>query len=270
VSNTEHLNNLSWVELAIAALLILVNGAISVALRLGLEKKLAIAALRTVVQLLAIGYVLQWVFALNRWYVVLAILVVMTLLAGNATTERGSARYAGMGIDGLLSVWVSSWLVTAVGLFTVLRIHPWYEPRYAIPILGMVLGNTLSGVSVGMERITNELQDKRDQIEMLLALGATRWEAFRGAAVTAVRAGMMPAINAMSVVGIVSLPGMMTGQVLAGQDPQQAIRYQIVIMFLITAASGLGTVAIVLLAFRRLFSAEHRFLYWRLSERPGG
>jgi len=85
---------------------------------------------------------------------------------------------------------------------------------------------------------------------------------------------MMPVINAMSVVGIVSLPGMMTGQVLAGQAPDQAIRYQIVIMFLISSASALGTVSVVLLVFKRLFSAEHRFLYWRLIEtgerRKGG
>jgi putative ABC transport system permease protein len=97
-------------------------------------------------------------------------------------------------------------------------------------------------------------------------MGATRWEAFRPAAQSAVRAGMTPVINAMSVVGIVSLPGMMTGQVLAGQAPEAAIRYQIVIMFLISAASGLGTVSVVLLVYKRLFSAEHRFLYWRLTE----
>ena len=254
-------------ELGIAALLILINGAISLALRLDLEKKLALAALRTIVQLLLIGYVLQWVFALNVWYVVLAILALMTLIAGRASSQRSALRYGGIGIDGVLSVWGSAWLITAVALFTILRIHPWYQPQYAIPIMGMILGNTLTGVSLGLERITEELQSRRDQIETLLALGATRWEAFRLPAQQAVRAGMMPMINAMSVVGIVSLPGMMTGQVLAGQGPAQAIRYQIVIMFLIAAASGLGTVAIVLLAYRRLFSAEHRFLYWRLVER---
>ncbi len=265
--NQGYLADLSYRELGIAALLILINGAISLALHLGLEKKLAIAALRTIVQLLAVGYVLQWVFAVNRWYVVLAILALMTLIAGRASSQRSALRYSGIGVDGVLSVWGSSWLITAVGLFAILRIHPWYEPQYVIPILGMILGNTLTGVALGMERITGELQSRRDQIETLLALGATRWEAFRPAAQQAVRAGMMPMINAMSVVGIVSLPGMMTGQVLAGQGPAQAIRYQIVIMFLISAASGLGTVAIVLLVYRRLFDAEHRFLYWRLVER---
>jgi len=264
-----YLHELSWLDLAIATSLILINGAISLALQLRLEKKLAIAALRTIVQLLAIGTILGWVFAVNRWYVVLAILAIMTLIAGRAAGQRGSWNYKGMGIDSILSVWGSSWLVTAIGLFVVLRIDPWYKPQYAVPILGMILGNTLTGVALGLERITGELQARREQIETLLALGATRWEAFRPPAQAAVRAGMMPVINAMSVVGIVSLPGMMTGQVLAGQAPDAAIRYQIVIMFLITAASGLGTVSVVLMVFKRLFSADHHFLYWRLLDARG-
>ncbi len=258
---------ISWPSLLLAASLVLINGAVSLALRLGLEKKLAIAALRTVVQLLLIGMILEWVFAIDRWYVVLAILALMTLIAGRAAAGRGSIRYRGMGLDAIVSVSASSWLVTALGLFAVIRIDPWYRPQYAIPILGMILGNTLTGVSLGLERITEELSARRAQVETLLSLGATRWEAFRLPAQQAVRAGMMPVINAMTVVGLVSLPGMMTGQVLAGQAPGQAIRYQIVIMFLIAAASGLGTVAAVLLVYRRVFSRAHCFLFWRLEER---
>jgi putative ABC transport system permease protein len=261
---------LSWPSLAIAASLIVVNGLISLALRLDLEKKLAVAAVRTIVQLYLIGLVLEGVFAAERWYVVLLILSLMTIIAGHAASGRNGIRYAGMGRDALLSVWGSSWLITAVGLFAVIGIRPWYEPQYAIPILGMILGNTLTGVSLGLERITEELRSGRDRIDTLLALGASRWEAFRLPARRAVRAGMMPVINAMTVVGIVSLPGMMTGQILAGQAPGQAIRYQIAIMFLIAAASGLGTISAVLLAYRQLFSHEHAFLYARLENAGSG
>ncbi|NKJ47595.1 ABC transporter permease, partial [Burkholderia sp. SG-MS1] len=144
------LQNLSLWDVAIAALLIVVNGAVSVALKLDLERKLAWAALRTVVQLLAIGYVLGWVFSYDRWYVVLPLMIVMTLIAGFAGAGRGSRTYAGQRADSVLSIWVSSWLVAAVGLFVVIRIRPWYEPQYAIPILGMILGNTLTGVSLGI------------------------------------------------------------------------------------------------------------------------
>ncbi|SMG23927.1 ABC transporter permease [Paraburkholderia susongensis] len=261
------LQNLSLWDVAIAALLIVVNGAVSVALKLDLERKLAWAAVRTVVQLLAIGYVLGWVFQYGRWYVVLPLMIVMTLIAGFAGAQRGSHGYAGQRADSVLSIWVSSWLVAAVGLFVVIRIHPWYEPQYAIPILGMILGNTLTGVSLGIERMTEELTARRDRVEMALALGATRWEAAQAPARQAVRAGMMPTLNQMAVVGVVSLPGMMTGQVLAGQSPLQAVRYQIVIMFLIAASSALGTVGAVLLTYQRLFSAEQQFLPSRLVER---
>jgi len=259
--------NLTALDLAIAASLILINGALSLMLRLGLERQLIWAAVRSVVQLLAIGYVLGWVFEFAYWYVVLPIMCLMTLVAGTSAAGRGRRTYAGQRLDSVVSVWISSWLVTAIGLFAVIRIHPWYEPQYAIPILGMILGNTLTGVSLGMERMTQELTTGRGTIEMILALGGTRWEAAQQAARHAVRAGMMPTLNQMTVVGIVSLPGMMTGQVLAGENPEDAVRYQIVIMFLIAAASALGTVGAVLLTYRRLFSADHRFLPHKLITR---
>jgi putative ABC transport system permease protein len=263
------LQDLSLFDVAIATLLIVINGAVSMALSLGLGRQLALAAVRTVVQLLAIGYVLGWVFAYARWYAVLPVMAVMTIIAGLAGASRGARTYVGQRADSIVSIWVSAWLVAAVGLFAVIRIHPWYEPQYAIPILGMILGNTLTGVSLAIERMTEELTARRDRVDMALALGATRWEAAQGPARQAVRAGMIPTLNQMAVVGVVSLPGMMTGQVLAGQSPLQAVRYQIVIMFLIAASSALGTVGAVLLTYRRLFSADHRFLASRLLERRG-
>ena len=228
---------------------------------------MAWAAVRTIVQLLAVGYVLDWVFHSARWYVVVPLMAIMTIVAGVAASGRGRRGYAGQRADSILSIWASSWLVAAVGLLLVIRIHPWYEPQYAIPILGMILGNTLTGVSLGMERMTEELTAGRGTVEMSLTLGATRWEAAQTPARQAVRAGMIPTLNQMAVVGLVSLPGMMTGQVLAGQSPLQAVRYQIVIMFLIAASSALGTVGAVLLTYRRLFSPQHRFRAAQLVER---
>lgn len=261
--------SLSLFDIGIAVSLIIVNGALSVALKLHLERQLGWAALRTIVQLLAVGYVLGWVFHFSRWYVVLPLMAIMTIVAGLAASSRGRRGYAGQRLDSVISIWLSSWLVAAVGLLLVIRAHPWYEPQYAIPILGMILGNTLTGVSLGMERMTEELTAGRSTVEMSLALGATRWEAAQRPARQAVRAGMIPTLNQMAVVGLVSLPGMMTGQVLAGQSPMQAVRYQIVIMFLLAASSALGTVGAVLLTYRRLFSAQHRFNAAKLLERAG-
>jgi putative ABC transport system permease protein len=264
--NADYLN-LSNTQLALAAALILINGILSLLLKLGLTRRLLWASVRTVVQLLLVGHILSWVFRFDRWYIVIGLMMLMTVIAGLAASRRGGRTYRGMRVDGMVSIWLSSWLVTMIALFVIIRIRPWYEPQYAIPILGMILGNTLTGVSLGLERMTEELLARREQVDLLLSLGATRWEAARQPSIQAVRAGMIPTLNAMSVVGVVSLPGMMTGQVLAGQSPLQAVRYQIVIMFLIAAASALGTTLAVLATYWRLFSPEHRFRAERLVAR---
>jgi putative ABC transport system permease protein len=131
----------------------------------------------------------------------------------------------------------------------------------------MLLHNTLTGVSLGLDRFTTDLAARRDHVETLLALGATRWEAARRPIQQAVRTGMVPTINTMMVIGLVSLPGMMTGQLLSGVDPLDAVKYQIVIMFLIAAGTSLGTVGVVLLGYRRLFNQDHQFLPGRIVGR---
>jgi putative ABC transport system permease protein len=262
--------NLSVWQVAIAASLIVVCGVISLALQLGLERRLAVAAVRTVVQLMLIGLVLKWIFDTDHWYIVVILMMVMTLIAGVSAVGRTGRRYRGILLDSIISMWASSWLISAVALFAVVQVQhrasSWYQPQYTIPLLGMILGNTLNGISLGLDRLGEELASRRDQVETLLALGATRWEAARGPIQQAVCTGMIPIINTMMVVGLVSLPGMMTGQLLAGADPVQAVRYQIVIMFLIAAGTSLGTVSVVLLGYRRLFTAEHQFLPDRLKK----
>jgi putative ABC transport system permease protein len=251
---------LSYWQVAAAALLIVINGLISLSLRLGLERQLAVASVRMTAQLLLIGLVLHWVFAFDAIYAVLSLMVLMTLVAGGSAVERTRNRYSGIWLNSIVSVWASSWLVTAFALFGIMRVAPWYRPQYAIPLLGMILGNTLSGISLGLDRFSGDLQVRRDEIETFLALGATRWEAANSAVREAVRTGMIPTLNAMMVTGIVSLPGMMTGQLLSGVDPIEAVKYQLVIMFLIAAGTALGTVAVVLLSFRCLFSERHQLI----------
>ena len=254
---------LQWWQVALAAALILINGAISILLRLRLERQLLMAAARTVLQLLAIGYVLKYVFLWNQWYLVLLMTALMTVIAGVAAVQRPQRRYAGMLWDSIVSIWLSSWLIAGVALSGIVRVNP-LTPQYAIPILGMLLGNTLNGISLGLDRLGEDLDGKRDLVDMLLALGATRWEAARTPVRQAVRTGMIPVVNAMMIVGIVSLPGMMTGQILSGVSPVQASLYQIFIMFLIAASASLGTVGAVLLGYLRLFSPDHQFLHRRL------
>lgn len=258
---------LSYLHVSLAALLMLINGVISFYLRLGMERTLAWASVRTVLQLTLIGLVLEWVFRVDRWYIVVILLSVMTLVAGYTAGQRNKRTFPGIWFNTLVSVWAASWFVTAYALLFVVRSpQAWYQPQNSIPLLGMILGNSLNGTSLGLNSFTDALVAHRDRVEMVLALGGTRWEAARQPIQQAVRTGMIPIINTMMVVGIVSLPGMMTGQLLSGTSPIQAVKYQIVIMFLIAAATALCTVGVVVLSFYRLFSPDHQFHFRRIRE----
>jgi putative ABC transport system permease protein len=261
---------LSALQVTVAALLIIVNAAISLVLRLGLERSLLIASIRTILQLLLIGFVLDWVFHVERSFVVAAMLTVMTSVAGYTAFTRSGYAYAGMLIDTMVAVWASSWLILGFAMFAVLQgARSWHDPQYAIPLLGMILGNTLNGITLGLAGILDGLRSGREQIETLLSLGASRWEAAREPIQKALITATTPVINSMMVVGIVSLPGMMTGQLLAGVAPIQAVKYQIVIMFLIASATALGSIGVVLLSYRRLFSRHHQFRYDAIHGRKG-
>ena len=161
--------------------------------------------------------------------------------------RRNERRYPGIWLNHDHLGLGQPWLVTAFALFAVVQgTEKWYQPQYAIPLMGMVLGNTLNGISLGAEHIHRILGHPSRSG----GIAAWPWERRAGKRPAApiqhaVRTGMIPIINCMMVVGIVSLPGMMTGQLLSGTAPFEAVKYQIVIMFLIASATALGTVAIV-------------------------
>lgn len=135
---------------------------------------------------------------------------------------------------------------------------PWYDPRYSIPLIGMILGNTMTGIALGIDRISHAVFDHKAVIEQRLLLGETPREVISFYRREAIRSAMIPTINAMAVTGIVSLPGMMTGQILAGNDPAMATKYQILIMFLIAAGAGFGTLISTAWVAKRLFDSHMR------------
>jgi putative ABC transport system permease protein len=143
--------------------------------------------------------------------------------------------------------------------------EPWYRPRYAIPLLGLMLGNTMTAVALGLNHLLAEAAARREQIEQRLGLGEAYHEAVADIRREAVHTGIIPVVNAMAAAGIVSLPGIMTGQILAGAPPVEAVKYQILIMLLIGASAGLGLFAAVWLACRRLFDERHRLRLDRVT-----
>jgi putative ABC transport system permease protein len=258
-------HSLSYYDVAIASLLIVVNLALSLGFRLGLARSLMVASIRMVVQLLLVGYALEWIFSLEQPAPVLAMALLMATVAGVTAVQHTGYRFAGVYWDSLVAILSASFLVTGYSVVGVLRLTPWYEAQYVIPLFGMVLGNAMTGVSLALDRFLQGLKTHRSQIETLLALGATAGEAVHSEIKEALRIGMVPTINSMLVTGIVSLPGMMTGQVLAGASPVDAVRYQIVIIFMLAAATALAVFIVLLLAFRRLFDGQCRLRLDRVT-----
>ena len=214
-----------------------------------------------VVQLLLVGTVLEWLFRQDNPSTVLLLALGMASIAGHAAVPRTRRRFAGIYMNSLISVMASSALVTGLAMAGIIRPHPWYEPRYLIPLLGMVLGNTLNGISLGLDRLMEALDRGRDEVEARICLGADRWSACRDMVSDSIRVGMIPTINSMMVMGLVSLPGMMTGQILEGSSPASAVRYQIMILFVIAAGTALGVCSVVLLGFLSLTTRSINFVW---------
>ncbi|HPT48743.1 MAG TPA: iron export ABC transporter permease subunit FetB [Accumulibacter sp.] len=253
-------------DLAVAALLILALAGLSLRMRLGVEKQLLVSAARSTIQLLLIGLVLKVLFANASLPWVALMAATMLAVAGREVMVRQKRRLRGawgFGV-GTLSMFVSSFVVTLLALLLVIDATPWYAPQYAIPLLGMVLGNTMNGIALGMDRLAQEVTTRRAAIETRLALGQDWRQAIADSRRDAIRVGLIPIINAMSAAGIVSLPGMMTGQILAGTPPVEAVNYQILVMFLIAGGTGFGTAVAVGLAARRLFDDRQRLRLDRL------
>jgi putative ABC transport system permease protein len=251
-------------QLFLAACLVAINLLLSLGLRLRLERQLLIASCRMVAQLLFVGWILRWVFALEEPAWILAMGLLMAGIASLSAVNRTRRRFPRIYLNSFISVMGAAFVVTSVAMTGIIRVEPWFEPQYFIPLLGMVLGNTLNGISLALDRFMEDMVQRQGQIESLLALGASKWEAARESLQEAARSGMIPTINAMMVMGLVSLPGMMTGQILAGADPMDAVSYQIVIVFMIAAAAALGVIGTTLCGFFSLFNARHQLRLNRL------
>ncbi|MBI9085239.1 MAG: iron export ABC transporter permease subunit FetB [Desulfobacterales bacterium] len=257
---------LSAIDLSLAAALVLALAVLSARMRLGITGQLLVAAVRTTVQLLLIGLVLKVLFSTVHLGLMAGIALIMILVAGREVMGRQQRRFRGwwgFGV-GTLSMTVSSVTITVLALTVIIGVDPWYAPRYAIPLLGMMLGNTMTGIAIGLDRLTQNSFQQQDVIEARLVLGQTGQEAIEDIRRESIRSGLIPIINAMAVAGLVSLPGMMTGQILGGSPPQMAVRYQILIMFTITAGTGFGTIATIWMGSRRLFDDRHRLRLDRL------
>lgn len=247
-------------ELGLASILVLTLALLSWLLRLKFEKSIIIAAIRTTIQLSLIGLVLKSVFASSGLTMVMIIWLVMLLAAGREVIARQKLKIGGYKgfLIGTGSMFVSSFTIMFLILTVVIKVKPWYTPQYAIPMLGMMLGNTMNGISLGMNTFSQQVWQSRFVIEQRLALGEEAKDAIIDIWRESVRTGLIPIINSMAAAGIVSLPGMMTGQILGGSSAIDAVRYQILIMFMIAAGTGFGVIMSLWVVSRKIFDSRQR------------
>jgi putative ABC transport system permease protein len=246
--------DLGWLDLVLAAGLVGIAIGISRWQGLGVARDFMIGAVRATVQLVLVGYVLVYIFALDRWYLVLAALLLMLTVATKTVVDRQEKpTRALLGITGAAMLLGSGLTLAYVGT-VVVRMEPWYNPRYLIPLFGMIVGNAMNAAALAAERLSGEMRSRRGEIEAYLALGASLEQASREPVRRALLASLIPTINGLMVVGVVALPGMMTGQILAGSSPLLAVRYQIVVMFMLAASVALTSAAVTLWYRNRFFT----------------
>ncbi|PIA19238.1 UPF0014-domain-containing protein [Coemansia reversa NRRL 1564] len=238
---------LAWNNVAQAAMLLFINVVISKTLNLGLEQQIAVAGVRCFIQLTLLGLVLERIFAINRPILVFGL---AGLLGGLAALEvskwKAKRAVKGMFWITLGSIFGSSVAIGLVGSVFALNFTPVYTASKFIPVLGMLYGNTMVGVTLGIDTVLQYADEHRDVVETMLSFGASQWEAARPIVVEAARTAMIPSITAVSITGLIAIPGMMSGQIIGGADVMTATRYQQGIMFMIAASVALGVITSVI------------------------
>ncbi|SDH01408.1 iron export ABC transporter permease subunit FetB [Dyella sp. 333MFSha] len=253
-------------DIALASLLLVVDAALSIALRLRFHRALIVASVRMAVQLVAVGYLLRYVFAEHSPWLTAVLVLAMSLVAVREVAVRPVRRLRGGNVVVALPHVLGVVLITACfALLTAIRPHPWYDPRYAIPLVGILLGSILNAASIALAGVLDNVRHQRAAIEAQLMLGATFRTASAPLLRRSIRAAMVPVINQMAAAGVITLPGTMTGQLLAGADPVDAVKYQILLLILLTGASCLAAVGTAYGAMARLHDDRMRLRLDRLG-----
>ena len=241
-------------EVAAALALVAVAAAVSLWRRAELESDLGIAVVRSFVQLTAIGYVIQAIFDSDSLWLVALLLAVM--VAVGTWTARGRAK----GVPGAtlpIAIGLTAAAATTVGLVVALGVFD-PEPRYLVPVGGMMIGNAMTAAAVALNRLADEVSGGARTIEATLALGATARQATAGLTSRSLRSGMIPVIDQTKTTGLVAFPGAMVGMLLAGAEPVEAVRLQLVLLWLLMGSVALSAVIAVSLGYRGFFTEAHQ------------
>lgn len=246
--------DISLVEVAASLALVGLAVAVSLWRRAELEGDLAVAVLRSFLQLTAVGYVIQAIFDSDSLWLVSALLVVMVLFG--AFTARSRARGV-PGAIGPLVVALGFAAAVTLGLVLVLGIFE-AKPRYVVPVGGMVIGNSMTAAAVALNRLADEVRAQAGLIEAMLALGASSREAATGLITRSLRSGLIPLIDSTKTTGIVFFPGTMVGMLVAGAEPIDAVRLQLILLWVLLGSVSVAAVVAVSFAYRSFFTHAHQ------------
>ncbi|KAI9291781.1 UPF0014-domain-containing protein [Neoconidiobolus thromboides FSU 785] len=269
ITNNNKYVSVGWDAVGWSSLFVVFNIILSLALQLKMEVSLIIASVRCLAQLTLMAYILKPVLDSDEIWIPFLMAAIFVILASYETVyHQSKVRHRSMLIIVFISILISNGVVGIIGLACIIKVLPFWQPQQFIPIIGMLLGNSMSGMAVGISHCLQTLSTQKDSIEMYLSYGSTRWEASRPIAIQSIRLGMIPTINAMCVMGIISIPGMMTGQILGGADVLDAVRYQQVTMFMILSSTALGTLLSVSGALFVCIDRYHRHRADRIYNTP--
>ncbi len=250
----EVLNSFTPVFAALS--LVIISGLISRFLELGIEKELIVNTLRSFGQLILIGYLLEYIFSIEFVPLFFLVIFIMSLIGGKTVKDRAPSIPAGFWL-GSFSILIGAY--TSIGLMLALGVIS-TDPKYIIPLGGMLVGNAMNGCSLSMERLYRELKNNREKIELALSLGATSDKASDFSVKESVKAGMMPMLNFMKIVGLVQLPGAMTGMILAGASPIEAVKLQLIVVYMLLSGTSISTTVAILLSRRKMFNKYHQLV----------
>lgn len=252
---------MSFLTLAITLIFVLIPIVLSKTFNLGLERDTIIATIRSIIQLLAVGYILQFVFdAEHIIYIVLMIVVMIGAATQNARKKGASIK----GITWKLVVTFIFVELLTQGILLGLNITP-PTAQYIIPISGMVIGNSMVLGILFLNRFTAEMESRQEETELILSLGGTPKQAIHKQLITSIQASTIPTIESQKTIGLVQLPGMMSGQIIAGADPVQAVLFQLLILFLLLTTAVVTSIMLGYLSYPSLFNQRMQFLEDRLE-----
>jgi putative ABC transport system permease protein len=246
--------SISLGEVAASLVLVAIAAAVSLWRRAELEEELGLAVLRSFLQLIAVGYVIQAIFDSDSLWLVALLLAVMVAFGSATANSRASAVPGALGpivIALSVAAAVTLALVIALGVF-----EP--EPRYLVPVGGMVIGNSMTATAVALNRLADEMEGSKGQIEASLALGATSRQASLGLVTRSLRSGMIPLIDSTKTTGVVFFPGTMVGMLIAGAEPIDAVRLQLVLLWVLLGSVALASLLAVSLGYRGFFTPAHQ------------